>query len=172
MGVMCGMWEDAKDNINRLSTIYYEIIRTKMPGDDFKDAVFNISYNPSKKSPLTIRIEVPKKYASGSAKFKLLAYDLTVFLNILENKRRFPHFLIHDGVFSGIDKKSFVNILNYVNSKYHQLQDFQYIITANKYELVSDDEKEIYGSYDFNLPKSIAATYTDKPEEMIFKREY
>lgn len=164
--------QDAKENIKRLESIYYEIISTKMPGDDLKNAAFNISYSQNKKSPLTIRIDIPKKYASGSAKFKILAYDLTVFLNILENNAQFPHFLIHDGVFSGIDKKSFLNILNYMDFKYSQLQNFQYIITANKYELVSDDEKDTYGDYDFDLSNSIIATYTDIPEEMIFKREY
>ena len=164
--------QDARGNINRLIAIYYEVINIKMLGDDLKNAAFNVSYSQSKKSPLTIHIEIPKKYASGSAKFKILAYDLTVFLNILENNAQFPHFLIHDGVFSGIDKKSFLKILNYMYLKYSKLQNFQYIITANKYELVSDDEKEIYGDYDFDLSKCIIATYTDIPKEMIFKREY
>lgn len=50
--------------------------------------------------------------------------------------------------------------------------NFQYIITANKYEFVSDDEKEFYGNYDFDLSECIIATYKDIPQEMIFKKEY
>lgn len=164
--------ELSQENILRLSSIYYEIIKTKIQGEDIKEAVFEISSSSSRTSPLKIHIEIPKKHASGYAKFKILAYDLTVFFNQLENKRQFPHFLIHDGVFSGIDKKSFVNILNYIDSKYRQMQNFQYIITANDYEFVSDEEKGIYGNYDFDLSECIIATYTDIPEEMIFKKEY
>jgi len=162
--------ELSKKNLQRLSSIYYEIIETKIQGEDINEAVFEISSNIT--SPLKIHIEIPKKHASGYAKFKILAYDLTVFFNQLENKRQFPHFLIHDGVFGGIDKKSFVNLLNYIDSKYNQMKNFQYIITANDYEFVSDEERNIFGNYNFDLSNCIIATYKDIPEEMIFRREY
>ena len=164
--------ELSKHNIRRLSSIYYEIIETKIQGEEIKEAFFEISSSLSMTSPLKINIEIPKKHASGYAKFKILAYDLTVFFNQLENKRHFPHFLIHDGVFGGIDKKSFVNILNYIDSKYNQMKNFQYIITANDYEFVSDEERNLFGNYNFDLSDCIIATYKDIPQEMIFRREY
>lgn len=162
-----------QERINRISSLFFEIVRETIHVGDIKDAVFDIRANPNMKSPLKITIDVPKSEALGKVRFKILAYDVTLFLYTVGGKRELPHFLIHDGVFHGIDIKTTVRILNFINSKYIQSPNFQYIITANENEIsIPDDKKDIYGSYNFDISQSIIATYKDIPSEMIFKREY
>lgn len=162
-----------QERINKITSLYFEIVKETIHLTDMNEVVFDIRPSPDMKSPLKIAIDVPKSLALGKSRYKILAYDLTVFSNIVEGKRNLPHFLIHDGVFHGIDIKTVVRVLNCVYSKYLQHPNFQYIITANENEIfIPGDKKDTYGQYNFNLTDSIIVTYKDVPEEMIFKREY
>jgi len=170
---IAGEMRSIQKRIDKISSLFFEIVKETIRLGDLKEAVFDIRPSPDMKSPLKITIDVPKSNALGKSRFKILAYDLTAFLNIVETRRELPHFLIHDGVFHGIDIKTVVRILNLVNSKFLQHQDFQYIITANENEVfIPTDKKEIYGTYNFDLQEAIAVTYKDIEEGMIFKREY
>jgi uncharacterized protein YydD (DUF2326 family) len=165
--------QSVKTKISKISSIYFEIIKNTIHINNLNEAVFEIRPEPDENSPLKIIIDVPKSEALGKNRFKILAYDLTTFLNIIDSERKMPHFLIHDGVFHGIDRKTIIRTLNLINSKFLLNPDFQYIITANEDELIiPSEEKENYGDYNFNIIDSIIATYKDIPEEMIFKREY
>jgi len=159
--------------INNMASLYQEIVKETIHVGDANEAVFDIRASSDMRSPLKISIDVPKSEALGKARYKILAYDYSVFLNIVKSKRNLPYFLIHDGVFHGIDIKTVIRILNYINSKFLQYQNFQYIITANESEIfIPPDKKPTYGQYDFDLDESIVATYKDVPEGMIFKIEY
>lgn len=162
-----------QEQLKSISSTFSEIVRESIHVDDVHDVVFDIRPRPNISSPLRISIEVPKSASLGKQKLKVLAYDLTVFFNLIENERKLPHFLVHDGVFHGIDIKTVVRVLNLANSMYLKNHNFQYIITANEKELdIPEDKKEIYGQYDFDLSETIVAKYKDIAEEMIFKREY
>lgn len=162
-----------QDRINSITSIYFDIVKESISLGDMKEVVFDIRSSPDMNSPVKIKIDVPKSDALGKSRYKILAYDLAVFLNIVQSHRSLPHFLIHDGVFHGIDIKTVIRVLNYMNSKFLQGNDMQYIITANENEIfIPKDKREIYGTYDFDIEKSIVATYKDIPEGMIFKREY
>ncbi len=162
-----------QEQLKFISSTFSEIVRESIHVDNVHDVVFDIRPRPNISSPLKISIEVPKSASLGKQKLKVLAYDLTVFFNLIENERKLPHFLVHDGVFHGIDIKTVVRVLNLVNSMYLKNHNFQYIITANEKELdIPEDKKEVYGQYDFDLSETIVAKYKDIAEEMIFKREY
>jgi len=165
--------QSVKDKINKISTIYFDIIKNTIHINDLKEAIFEIRPEPNENSPLKIIIDVPKSEALGKNRFKILAYDLTAFLNMIESNRKIPHFLIHDGVFHGIDRKTIIRTLNLINSKFLINSNFQYIITGNEDELIiPTEEKENYGDYNFNILDSIIVTYKDIPSDMIFKKEY
>ena len=150
-----------------------DIVSDTVNVSNAKDAVFDIRPASDMKSPVKVDIEVPKNDALGKKRFKILTYDLTVFFNLIKNKRYLPHFLVHDGVFHGIGIKTVIKVLNMVHSKFLQSQNFQYIITANENEiLIPEDKKKVWGTYSFDMDKSIRVTYKDIPEEMIFRREY
>lgn len=161
-----------QDKINKISSLFVEIVKETIHVSGMRKVIFDIKPQPKSSSPLNISIDIPKSKALETIRSKILAYDLTVFFNIIESKRKLPHFLIHDGIFHGIGIKTIVRILNFIHSKNLQFPNFQYIITINEDRFVPDDKKEIYGNYNFNLSDCIIATYKDIPEEMIFKREY
>lgn len=84
-----------------------------------------------------------------------------------------PSFIIHDGVFHSISRSTTTKALNFIYHQYLENPCFQYITTFNEDEIsVSDDKKDSIGKFDFSLDNVIIAEYTDKPDEMIFKRSF
>lgn len=162
------------DIIKNLTSLFHDIISHAIfVGKDIEGAFFDVKSMANKRSPAKILIDVPKSLSLGKARFKILTYDLLVFLNIIIARKKLPHFLIHDGVFHSIDPKTLVNVLNYIYSQTLIHQDFQYIITVNENEIdIPDDKKAIYGNYNFDWETKVIKRYEDMPEEMIFKREY
>lgn len=160
-------------NISNLHSLFLNNVRNMIHVEDIKKAIFDIRPIPDLRAPLKIAIEVPKSSSLGKNRFRILAYDLTVFFNIIRKSRALPHFLVHDGVFHAIDKKTIVRILNHVYSEFLKYHNFQYIITANDGDLsIPEEKKNVYGQYQFDLAENIVAIYKDIPSEMIFKREY
>ena len=165
--------DPVQGKINEIASLYFEITKKVIYDIESGKAVFSIKPAPDMRSPLNISVEIPKSKALGKSRYKILVYDLSVFLNLIQNKRKLPHFLVHDGVFHSIDIKTIVETLNYVNLKYAQSPNFQYIITANESEIIfPDSKKEVYGEYNFKIEDQIVATYTDNPEQMFFKKSY
>jgi len=166
--------KQVENTIKNLIALFYEIISHAIFVDkDVEGAFFDIKAGANKKTPAKISIDVPKSESLGKSRFRILAYDLLVFLNIIRTGRRLPHFLIHDGVFHGIDKRTLVNVLNYINSQALINRNFQYIITANEDEIyIPEDRKTIYGNYNFDWETKVIKKYEDIPEKMIFKREF
>jgi len=107
----------------------------------------------------------------GKFRLKILIYDLTVFFNIIKKNLKFPHFLIHDGIFHSIETKTVIKSLNEIHRTYLKNPNFQYIFTVNQDELKSYQDKT-YGILDFDPNDYIITTYKDDPAEMIFKREF
>lgn len=96
-----------------------------------------------------------------------------IFLNSVYKKRKFPDFLIHDGVYHGISINTKVKALNYLYHQHLANPRFQYIATFNEDEIYIPTEKQsLIGKFDFDLEKVIRAEFTDSPEKMIFKRSF
>ena len=77
-----------------------------------------------------LKIEGERDNSLGIKKSRIFVYDLSILLHNIFLKRRFPRFLIHDGIFHGVEAKQEVNALNYVNQK-SEKETFQYITTIN-----------------------------------------
>ena len=150
-------------------------------GVSFRDTVKNcaatsegsylaIEYTNKKENPVDIKVDIPKSLSYGRERLKILAYDLTIFKEILSHKSPMPHFLIHDGVLHGIDLKTKIRILNYVHNLLRASDNqAQYILTLNEGDVMSEYEEE---KLLFNLNEHIIIRYEDNPENMIFKREF
>lgn len=167
--------KNIENKAKEISSLYLEIVKSCLGMSNVSEAYFNIGINikPSIANPVEIKISVPKVQALGKSRFLLLAYDLTNILYNIKTNRNLPRFLIHDGVFQGIDIKTIINTLNYVYSNTLKYPNFQYIFTANQEEIyVSDDLKLKIGDYNFNLDDQVIVVYEDIPEKMIFKREF
>jgi uncharacterized protein YydD (DUF2326 family) len=161
------------DQIGKLYTIFLEIVTAAIRVTNIDEVVFDIRPYSNTNSPFKITIDVPKSEALGKTRLKVLAYDLTVFFNIIHEERNLPYFLIHDGAFHAIDKKTIIGLLNYIHTEFLKHPKFQYIITANEDEIdVPSDKIPFYGDFNYNISDCIIARYKDIPEGMIFKREF
>lgn len=118
--------------------------------------------------PVKIEIGFPHIEALGQTKLKTVIYDLTVFLNAVRGNIPLPDFLIHDGVFHGIEIRKKVNLLNYIHGQSEQ-GGFQYITTFNEDEIqIGDGDRSRGINYRFDLDGNIIANLKDKPGEMLF----
>jgi uncharacterized protein YydD (DUF2326 family) len=163
---------DINDNerkIRDLISLFNEVIKGTIPESE-KESNFNIWPRNKANSPVTIDISIPKEEALGHSRFKIVAYDLTLFLNIIRNNYNFPHFLIHDGVFNGIGLKTIMRTLNFAEGCLQRHGKFQYIVTANEGDAIqSKEERSRFGNYIFELEDKVVAEYDDSEHGTIFK---
>lgn len=164
----------SESQINDLRELFYEILENAIfLTRDFESSYFDIrlkSKSGINSLPFQIDVEVPKSEALGHSRLKIVAYDLMVFINSLQNQRAMPKFLVHDGVFHAVFAGTIIKSLNYMNSELKQYPEAQYFLTFNEDELSLDNVDERYGKFNFNVEDKIVATYSDSPEGMIFKR--
>lgn len=166
--------QKSEQQINLLRLIYKEILENAIFVDSSTTrGSLDISKYPDREIPTGIVVSVPQSESLGKHRFSLLAYALTVFLNLIRNELPLPHFLIHDGVFHSIARKTVVNVLNFVYHESLLNPKFQYIVTGNDDEFyIPPSEEVLYGRYDFDFDKHVIARYETTPEKKIFKREF
>lgn len=125
------------------------------------------------RSPITIDVQVPRADALGHARLRLVAYDLTVFLHAVDTRLAIPRFLVHDGAFHGISRRTVVRALNYIHGRAVVDPSFQYIATFNEDELgVRAHDQERDGSFDFDVGAVTALVLGDTPQEMLFGHHF
>ncbi|MFN7160907.1 MAG: DUF2326 domain-containing protein [Candidatus Gracilibacteria bacterium] len=121
------------DSFRSLFFEVHDAIYTENP--DQAQFIFNT--NPKKDSKLNINVELPSELAYGKNRGRTLVYDITVLLHLVQQNINAPHFLVHDGIFDGIDRSHFIALYNYLSTKTKDSQ-FQYIITFNQEGTVKD----------------------------------
>lgn len=93
---------------------------------------------------IEINCQIDDEKSHGRLYMKVNMFDLTWFVNGLnEGGARIP-FLIHDGSYSKPDKNAKMRLLNYVNNLLKQIGKGQYFITVNIDEL----DKEVFDEFD------------------------
>ncbi|MCY3998590.1 MAG: DUF2326 domain-containing protein [Flavobacteriaceae bacterium] len=167
---------EVKHESNKLDDLRYlfqEILENAIYLDEnFDGSYFDITVNSkSNRNPISISIQIPKADALGQERLKIVSYDLMVFLNNRRTHRRNPDFLIHDGVYHAISRRTISHVLNYVYHKANRLENFQYVLTFN------EDEIDFYGKdvskvekLKFDLSDYIIAQLSDDEEKTLFKR--
>lgn len=106
---------------------------------------FSIKADYEGKNKVDISIYFDKDEAKGWSNGRTLVYDIAIMLNTIQKSINAPKFLIHDGIFDGIDKAHFVALYNYVQGLQTQGKKFQYIITVEAHQLSGlFDEKSEY----------------------------
>jgi len=79
----------------------------------------------------------------GITRSKIFAYDLSILFHNFSLNRIFPHFLIHDGIFNGVESRTRKNALDFITQKAKE-ENFQYILTSNTDDLPEEYLKEEY----------------------------
>lgn len=162
-----------KGIIDEFTELFIEMLKSAISIDENDTSgYFAISPKPNSRKnqlPFKIEVEIPKKDALGQSRLKLVAYDLMIFLKNIKENRIFPRFLIHDGVYHGIEIQTKIKALNYLYHMHNRYPYFQYLVTFNEDEI---RVPEIIEGFDFRLDDLVIAEFTDSPEGMIFKRDF
>lgn len=165
---------DMQDQLVAIKEIFHELVKKSVDiGASDSQPYLNIDISPNNNSPLNIRLEVPRSGSLGKGRLEILAYDLTVFIRACQLGRELPRFLIHDGVFHGIAHKTRINLLNYLDKKFEEIPNVQYIITLNEDEIgMPNESEELVGHLDFSLESRAIAILGDAPSLMLFGSEF
>jgi len=158
------------NEIDELRKLYKEILEnTVFKGETDDKAYFGISFSKLKKNslPFKISVEIPKG-GLGNERYKIVVYDLMVFLRNIHTNRKLPSFLVHDGAFHATSSFKVINTLNYIFKK-SLSYNFQYIVTFTTNEIAIPENSNL--SFDFDWKKNVIAEFSDNENDMIFKRE-
>lgn len=130
---------------------------------------FTLVSNERKDSKINIDVSLPADLSKGKNQGRTLIYDLAVLFHGIEKDIRLPRFLIHDGIFDGMDKAHFVHLYEYLE-KLSKNVKFQYLITLNEEGTLSDN----FGHADKVTPEKIAeeAIITLTPTKTLFSKRW
>jgi uncharacterized protein YydD (DUF2326 family) len=93
---------------------------------------FSLSPKPRSNAKISINITFDTEESKGQNRGRTLVYDIAVLLHTIKNNIKCPRFLIHDGLFDGMDKAHFIELYNFIENALSQGKQFQYIITLNE----------------------------------------
>ena len=93
---------------------------------------FGVSPKPLANAKLSININFDDGESKGQNRGRTLVYDIAVLLHTIKKNINCPRFLIHDGLFDGMDKAHFIELYNFIENTLSQGKKFQYIITLNE----------------------------------------
>lgn len=133
---------------------------------------FNIIYNDNLKNDYRVKITALTDDGAGWGKGRgcILTYDLTILMNAINKSMNMPAFLIHDGVFNGVDINQWTLLMNYLY-ELEEKQHFQYIFTINESETNIDLEtRKNISSLEFDINDKVIAEYTESNK--IFKTDF
>ena len=94
--------------------------------------------NDKKDSKIDFDISLPKKLSKGKNQARTLIYDLSILMNSIRQNLKSPKFLIHDGIFDGMDKAHFIHLFKYLEKQKNSGLRFQYIVTLNQEGTIKD----------------------------------
>lgn len=94
--------------------------------------------NSEKDSRIDFDISLPKRLSKGKNQARTLLYDLSVLLYSIQENISLPRFLIHDGVFDGMDRAHFIHLFQFLDKQKKMGKKFQYIVTLNQEGTVKD----------------------------------
>ncbi|MCK4762445.1 MAG: DUF2326 domain-containing protein [Candidatus Aminicenantes bacterium] len=115
--------------LERMLTAIYHALYPEL-----KDtSIFDISPRPSNSQKIEINI-LPntQMFSKGKNQGRTLVYDLTILFHSIENNLHAPRFLVHDGIFDGVDKAHFIALYEYLEEQKMRGKKFQYILTYNE----------------------------------------
>lgn len=159
--------------IDEIKEVFLDLVENSVDVDSSDvNPYFNIEFKANQNSPIKINLEVPRGSSLGKGRFKILAFDLTVFISAVMRDTNFPRFLIHDGVFHAIAHKTRIKFMNYINKKLNSMSDVQYIITVNEDEIIFPEDELISFGLDFNLSEKTLIVLEDNSESMLFGKEF
>jgi uncharacterized protein YydD (DUF2326 family) len=158
-----------RNQVEEFRKIVSSIYNSLYPATKDK-SIFDIVLEENTSSKIKIKVEVPAMFSKGKNQGRTLVYDLSVLINAAKKDIRMPRFLVHDGVFDGVDKAHFVALLNYLESLEQEGLRFQYIVSLNEEGTLN----EKFGDSDHMVQKQIEERAIIKlsGNNKLFKEEF
>lgn len=133
---------------------------------------FSITRNLKKKSLIEIDVSLPDMFGKGKNQGRTLIYDLSILFYNMINTNQFPKFLIHDGVFDGVDKAHFLSICELIDNIAQRTPfSVQYITTLNEEGTLAADK---FGDADHVDPYYVEnnAILILSPSKKLFNQDF
>lgn len=101
---------------------------------DIKDIdLFSIIPKPNTNSKIEFSVLTSNKsHSEGIGRGRILVYDLAVLFYSIQQNYKASRFIIHDGLFDGMDKSHFIKCCLYLEEQQMEGLEFQYFITLNE----------------------------------------
>jgi len=154
----------------RIASKFLEIYNA-IYSDRQDESLFDLKANPKKNAKVELVVKFPDMSSKGKNQGRTLIYDLLVVINAIENGRNLPSFLVHDGIFDGMDKAHFLALFLFIEKLTQTKKiDFQYIITLNEEGTLT----EKFGANDMVNNKTIEqkAIITLTPKNKLFGQDF
>lgn len=130
---------------------------------------FSITENHRKNALLEISVSMSDMFGKGKNQGRTLIYDLSL-LTYSQKDSNFPKFLVHDGIFDGVDKSHFISTYELVEEMAESGKKIQYITTLNEEGTLS----EKFGNKDVLTPERIEseAVLILSPDKKLFSTNF
>ncbi|MCF2500816.1 DUF2326 domain-containing protein [Dyadobacter chenhuakuii] len=122
---------DISDEIAAFGKTFSEVYDSIYSASQSSGFSITQSFSNSKQK-VDINVSFESEESKGWNKGRTLVYDLAVMLNSIKRNLKRPRFLVHDGIFDGMDKAHFVELIAFVEKCQEDGNRFQYIITLNE----------------------------------------
>jgi len=142
--------ENLRSDIDDFEALFSEVYRAIYPKSN--GSGFSIRADYEGKNKVDISISFDKDESKGWNKGRTLVYDIAVMINTIQKSINTPKFLIHDGIFDGMDKAHFVALYHYIQNLQARGTKFQYIVTMIEEGQLSGN----FGMADELTPERIA----------------
>jgi uncharacterized protein YydD (DUF2326 family) len=118
--------EGIQDKVDAFDKLFSEVYNNIYPESQSSGFSITPDYGVSK---VNINISFDKEESKAWNKGRTLIYDISVMINAIRNHIPIPNFLLHDGIFDGMDKSQFVALYHFIQNLQQQGCRFQYIVT-------------------------------------------
>lgn len=161
--------QDVQVDISNFRKVFFGIHNAIYPESKNQNFGFVFEPNKGKDSRINMNVFLPADLSKGKNKGRVLLYDLSVLFYAIDKKFNLPHFLVHDGIFDGMDKAHFIALYEYLEEKSKHCS-FQYIITINEEGTL----REEFGNADKVTPEKIEseAIITLTPNKKLLDSEW
>ncbi|HCY76482.1 MAG TPA: hypothetical protein DHV28_11225 [Ignavibacteriales bacterium] len=150
------------------NSIYQEFYPLKKDASTFSFSIVNSSKVKSK-----FKIDIlknPERHGKARNRARTLIYSFAVLFYSMIKNYNAPRFLIHDGIFDGVDKIHFVDVIKLVKKHLSPNFKFQYIVTLIEEGVLTDKlDPERLAEHNKIIKEAILLLTPDKP---LFKKSY
>lgn len=149
---MVDFLQESKEEIEEFKQIFNYVYDSIYPLSRSSGFSITPSFDSRSKNKMSINVSFESEESKGWNKGRTLIYDLAIMINSIKKGLKRPKFLVHDGIFDGMDKAHFVDLYHFVQKEQEMGNRFQYIVTLNEEGTLG----EYFGDADELTPDKIA----------------